>query len=139
MIHNVAPCCLEKQILSMPLDEKIYLLNRLQRNIELEMVCDPDEYQYGRVKALTKAACSVLDLPTMMWNSRISAYVWARAFIAYELYLEGFSEYEIGSMIQRNHSSVNYLKQKMEDVIKMPDIFSDINIFWKQFKELIKQ
>lgn len=138
MMQNIPPNKIEQQVCSLPLSERIFLMNRLQRSIELEMVVEPEEWRYGRVKILVDAICEVMDLPVMVWNSRISSFVWARTMVAYELYLEGFTETEIGGMLQKDHSTINHLKQKMEDALKYPNIFYDINAIWKQFKDKIK-
>lgn len=70
-------------------------------------------------------------------KSREPKFVWARAMVAYQLTKEGISTGEAGRMIGKDHSTIIFLRDKMQDALEYAYIFPDIIEIWKQFQKKI--
>lgn len=64
--------------------------------------------------------------------------VWARAMVAYQMTLEGYSTIEIGRQMMKDHSTVIYLRNKMKDAFEIPNAYRDILQIWNDFQKRIK-
>ena len=62
-----------------------------------------------------------------------------RMLIAHELHSEGYTFYEVGKAMSRDHSTASYLYKRMDDVIKNPAIWREMDNNYKRFKELLTQ
>lgn len=62
-----------------------------------------------------------------------------RMLVAHELRSEGYTFYEVGRAMQRDHSTASYLFKRMDDVLKNPAIWREMEYNYKRFKELLKQ
>jgi len=69
-------------------------------------------------------------------KSRTHEYVVARMMVIYQLRLDGLTEYSIGQIIKKDHTTVHYLIKKMKDVLKTPGYDVEREI-WKEFKKRI--
>lgn len=63
---------------------------------------------------------------------------WGRNMVAYQLAIEGWSENEIGQMMGKQHSSVHYMKERVNEMLSMPRVFWEEMMVWDKFKSLIK-
>jgi hypothetical protein len=71
-------------------------------------------------------------------KSRESRYVWARAMVAYQMIQEGYSTFEVGKVLDKDHSSVIYLRNRMSDALAYEYAYQDIVDIWKRYQTLIK-
>lgn len=71
-------------------------------------------------------------------NSRLSEFVWARTMVAYQLTTEGYSSNEIARMIHKDHATILYMRNKMQDALHYPNAYKDIIDIWMQFQNKIQ-
>ena len=79
----------------------------------------------------------ILGEPIMVKCQR-SPLVWGRALVAYQLYSEGWSNYQIERALRRDHATVVYLRHKVSDMFLLPGMYRDIIRLWENFQERIK-
>lgn len=72
-------------------------------------------------------------------RSRCKENTTLRAMVAYLLHLEGYGYTEIGRMLQRDHSTVIHLCDKMRDMLSVPYAYREEVAKWKEFKRLLDQ
>lgn len=128
-------------------------LKRMCRNLPLKEQVELREFLTREIasakgKWITKSQfrCSILfrDVGIVMGKDRISydsrakADVWARTMVAYQMILEGYTTLEIGVQMGKDHSSVTWMKKKMQDVFDMPVAYRDILEIWDKFQERIQ-
>ena len=71
------------------------------------------------------------------YASRISSHVWARTMVAYQMIKEGYSTLEIGRQMMKDHSTIIHLRNKMQDVFALPQLYGDVLEMWNKFKNQI--
>lgn len=89
--------------------------------------------------------CSILlgDMAKVMgresigYHSREAGEVWARTMVAYQMCREGYSTGEIGRQMEKDHSTIIFLRNKMRDVFSMPRMYGDILEIWDKFQKQI--
>lgn len=69
---------------------------------------------------------------------RESEYVWERAMLARRMREEGFSLYQIGAAMGKNHSTVINALKRMAGVEEFPRMYWDILPTWEKFKKLVE-
>lgn len=62
-----------------------------------------------------------------------------RMLVAYQLHSEGYTFHQVGKAISRDHSTATYLYKRMDDVLKNPAIWREMDANYKRFIELLKQ
>ena len=67
-------------------------------------------------------------------HSRDARMVWRRAMIAHRMALDGFTECQIGRVLKRDHSTVNYLKHRMADAFAVLASYGDILKTYNSFE-----
>lgn len=72
------------------------------------------------------------------YSNRDAWCVWARTMVAYQMTLEGYSSGEIGRQMEKDHSTIIYLRRKMQDALDYPQAYKDIIPIWERFQELIR-
>ena len=80
----------------------------------------------------------VIGQKTISYLSREPMDVWARTMIAYQMLIEGYSTGEIGRQMMKDHSTIIYLRKKMEDVFAIPQAYRDIIDIWNNFQNRIQ-
>lgn len=61
--------------------------------------------------------------------------VWARNFIAYQMYRDGFTQEDIGSVIGRDRCTVVHCLKSVDDMLDSPEMYPDEMTVWIKFKE----
>ena len=69
-----------------------------------------------------------------MEESRRRPVVTARAFIAYRLLLEGFSEHAVGSVLGWDHSTINHYRQRAATMLSAPGYTAEREL-WNKFND----
>ena len=67
-------------------------------------------------------------------HKRCRKNLWPRVVIAYALYKEGFTEQEIGSVMNRDHSTINHYKDIMENGQRLPRMYWELIDLNSKFK-----
>ena len=62
-----------------------------------------------------------------------------RMLVAHQLHSEGYTFYEVGKAMSRDHSTASYLYKRMDDVLKNPAIWREMYANHKRFIELLQQ
>ena len=120
--------------LMLPIEERMALCEFLQSSIMKEM---RKERPTGRPAVLKMMMAEILGLDDIPLKSRKAEYTWARNIIAYQLLKEGMSETEVGDYLGKAHSSIIYMKSRVDDALKYPKQYPDVIYIWKQFKDRI--
>lgn len=121
---------------ALPLDEKVKLRNYLSRQITL-VECRSKTPLRGEI--LLSDVADVLGESTIPSSCRDSKYVWARAMVAYQMSLEGYTCTEIGRQLLRHHSDIIHLRRRMQDALKLPFAYRDVVEIWNKFQNRIQQ
>lgn len=122
---------LKRRIAKLSLDQKVELRDYITEQID---TCPL--HNRGRFTYLLNKMEAVLGKRVQL-IARNPDDVWARTMIAYEMILEGYTFGEIGRQMEKNHSTVMYLKKKMEDALSLPRAYRDILSIWYTFKSTI--
>lgn len=90
-----------------------------------------------RVKDLMAIQERILGerIPT---TCRVARFVWARAMVAYQMRMEGYTLHQVGAAIGKNHSDIVHLHHKMKDALDYGYAYTDIVDKWKQFQNMIR-
>ena len=72
-------------------------------------------------------------------HTRKRPAVYGRYMLAFQLYVDGFSEKSIGDMLGLDRTTVIYSLKKMSDVIGSPLLYPDITELWIQFRTIIEK
>lgn len=121
--------------LMLPIEERMALCEFLQSSIMKEM---RKERPTGRPAVLKMMMAEILGLDDIPLKSRKAEYTWARNIIAYQLLKEGMSETEVGDYLGKAHSSIIYMKSRVDDALKYPKQYPDVIYIWKQFQKRIE-
>lgn len=90
-----------------------------------------------RCSMLLGDMAAAMGWQTVPYNSREAQYVWARAIVAWQMCREGYSTGEIGRQMMKDHSTIIHLRNKMQDVFDMPQMYEDVLDMWDKFKRKI--
>ena len=112
-------------------EEREELLLFLLRDVQVR-----HEKNKERPRQLIQAVSKVIGEDVSL-KSRDFFQVWARAFVIYELSLEGWHNSEIGRVMAKDHSTIYHTIQKMNDVLAYPNQYRDIIRKYEQFKNSI--
>jgi len=69
-------------------------------------------------------------------ESRKRPVVTVRIFVCYVLLLEGWTENQIGITLGWDHSTINYYRKRMIDIMTLPTYRAERDI-WNKFKKAI--
>lgn len=125
---------IRRYILSLTLEERCEMLQMLQESIIRNVRKGRgDEDHFLSLLSTMEGVVGedILD------GSRKDSKVLARSFLAYQLHRDGYTECQIGRLLNLNHSTINYLKRKAKDVIDYPAINRDAFQIWQQFQKHI--
>lgn len=90
-----------------------------------------------RCSILMGEMAKALGWETIPLESRESHHVWARTMVAYQMCKEGYTRTEIGRQMLKNHSTVTHMRNKMQDVFVLPQMYGDILEMWDKFQKQI--
>lgn len=85
---------------------------------------------------LMELSASAIGLPDIH-QGRNKRHVVGRMLVAYELRREGFSLHHIGKMMNKDHSTIQYLTSAMSDAFNLPKMYVDELSAWDRFQKLI--
>lgn len=94
-------------------------------------------HKAGRGKELIDIVCDIMGYDEMP-KDKGTMSVLARSLIAYQMYMEGFSEPYIGTIINRHHSTIHHLKERVKDMLRMPTFYPVEVGIWNEFKKRIE-
>lgn len=84
-------------------------------------------------------ACAEIAVGRKLSRERCEDNTLIRSFVAYILRSEGYTYYDIGRMLQRDHSSVIHLYNRMSDMLSVPNAYrKEIDMF-REFEGLLGQ
>ena len=119
---------------SLPLREKVELREYLSDQIK-------ESRKYGqsplRCSILMGEMAAALGWREIPYHSRESHHVWARTMVAYQMLKEGYRTTEVGRQMEKDHSSVCHMRDKMMDVFALPQAYGDILEMWEKFQKQI--
>lgn len=90
-----------------------------------------------RCSILMGEMADIMGVRAISYVSRIPLHVWARAMVAYQMILEGYTTMEISQQMCKNHATIHHLKIKMRDALSMPQIYQDILPSWNELQKRI--
>lgn len=105
-----------------------------------------DMINSSRMEVQSPLRCSILlgeMAKAMGWQnpipyeSRESHHVWARTMVAYQMSKEGYTTIEIGRQMMKDHSTIIHLRNKMQDVFALPQMYGDVLEMWNKFQKQI--
>lgn len=70
-------------------------------------------------------------------DHRLSAKVWARNMVAYQLFMDGYDNAQIGKAIGRSRCTIIYAVGKVQDMLEAPVQYPNEMDVWRKFKELL--
>ena len=116
----------------------------LQDMVELRE-CLTDMINSANRVSKSPLRCSILlgDMAKVMgresigYHSRESCEVWARTMVAFQMCKEGYTTGEIGRQMEKDHSTIIHLRNKMRDVFSLPQMYGDILEIWNRFQKQI--
>lgn len=116
----------------------------LREKVELRE-CLTDMINSATRESKSPLRCSILlgDMAKVMgresigYHSRESCEVWARTMVAFQMCKEGYTTGEIGRQMEKDHSTIIFLRNKMRDVFSMPRMYGDILEIWDKFQKQI--
>lgn len=117
--------------LSLPVDERFYLMRILERSVEIE----PEKAipTTARFAFLAETMKDIIG-EDFLTRCQERTLVTARMQLAYQLRNEGFTEREIAKLMDRDRSTINALLNKFKDQLTFPRAFKREMEIWKEFK-----
>ena len=125
---------LKEMCLQLPLEARTELCKFLQESIMDEKRTG---YPMGRPAILKKIMAEIMMVPELPLKSRKTQYTWARNMIAYQLSMEGMTDAAIGISLEKDRSSVYYMRHRVDEALANQWQYQDVIYIWKQFKEKI--
>lgn len=98
----------------------------------LKAIKDMETERVERFPELLRVLEQTMGEP-MDFRSRESRYVWGRAFIAYTMRGEGFTNQWIADCMGKDHADVFFLCSKMKEALKHPNMYNDVIPLWDDF------
>ncbi|MGN0191079.1 MAG: hypothetical protein ACI39U_05430 [Candidatus Cryptobacteroides sp.] len=71
-------------------------------------------------------------------SNRMMVYSYIRAMLVYQMATEGIADVQISKAINRDRTTVVYLRRKWEHALKHPEMYPDVMPYWKKFQKTIK-
>lgn len=70
-------------------------------------------------------------------HSRKSEYVWSRNMVAYQMFLDGFSQEVISKTLGKHRCTILYSIGKVGDMLKTPRFYKEEMRIWMDFQEML--
>lgn len=88
--------------------------------------------KFDRMKAAMEAA----GYPVVTTKGRgKAAEFWPRAVIAYHLYGGRWYNRRVGDVLNRDHSTVTWMRQRVKDALDMPTMYDDVITMIQNFRD----
>ena len=120
---------LTDKILGLPYQDRLSLFRSLKQSLRRPVDSNRGNVLLGYME-------EILGEPIKL-KSGLSRFVWARTMVAYQLTQERFSTLEIGRMLGKDHTTIIYMRDKMQDALSLPQAYRDILPIWNEFKKRI--
>lgn len=91
-----------------------------------------------RCSILMGEMAKVMGKETIGYLSREADEVWARTMVAFQMCKEGYSITEVGRQMMKDHSTIIHLRNKMQDVFALPQMYADVLEMWYKFQKQIE-
>lgn len=91
-----------------------------------------------RCSILMGEMAKVVGKETIGYLSREADEVWARTMVAFQMCKEGYSTTEVGRQMMKDHATIIHLRNKMQDVFELPQMYGDILEIWNRFQKQIQ-
>lgn len=127
---------LRDRCLALPYLDRVSLCEELRSSIERETETGT-QTKTNRGQELLGMMEEIMGEPIPL-KSRKADYVWARTMVAYQLTREGITTTEAGRMLGKDHSTITFLKEKMEAALTYSYAYKDVVDIWKQFQKRIQ-
>lgn len=82
-------------------------------------------------------SCAEIAVGRKVGKERCEDNTLIRSFVSYQLRKEEYGYCEIGRMLGRDHSTVIYLFNKMNDMLSVPNAYRVEMEKWKEFQRLV--
>ena len=126
---------IEEMCLQLPMEERVELCNHLQESINRERKMGIPVERSAFLYRMMAEVLGVDDIPV---KSRRAEFVWARSILAYQLVKEGMTASEAGRFLGKDHSTIIYMRRRVEDALMYPKQYTDVIYIWKQFQKRIE-
>lgn len=128
---SLTDICLQR-----PYRERLELCLALKESLEQERQgSSPEVRTRGRI--LLDMMEDIIGVPIVK-KSRTPVLAWARAMVAYQLLKEGYGVAEAGRMLDRNHSTISVMRDKVEWLLQFPRNRKNLFNIWEQFQKAIQ-
>ena len=121
--------------LQLPIEDRAELCNILQNSITRERKMGIPAERPAILKKMMAEVLGVDDIPV---KSRRAELVWARSILAYQLVKEGMTASEAGRFLGKDHSTIIYMRRRVEDALMYPKQYTDVIYIWKKFQNKIE-
>ena len=128
---------LAQQCLELPYRDRLNLYTLLQESLKQERT-DTHTTNTNRGGVLMGIMEEIIGEKVPV-NSRKYIHSWARAMVAYQLLKEGMTTLEAGRILHRDHSTITFLKHKVQAALDYPYAYREIFYTWTQFQNKIQQ
>lgn len=107
---------------------------------DLKAICNycHDKIDSKRSKDLKTAIEQVSGL-NIDGKSRTMYHTFLRAMFTYQMSAEGFTDAQIAETINKDRTTIIYLRKKWQHVMKYPQLYPDIMPYWNKFQKIILQ
>ena len=126
---------MREQCLSLPYLDRLNLCEELRDTILLERM-ERRPMHPNRCQFLLEKMEQILGEP-VKFDSRVTRFVWARTMVAFQMCKEGYTTVEIGRQMMKGHSAIIHLRNKMQDVFALPQMYGDVLEMWNKFQKQI--
>lgn len=93
--------------------------------------------QVRRRGAVLKALMEEVIGEEIPMKCRKARFVWARTMIAFELTNEGYTLEQVGTALDRDHSTIVHLRDKMASALSLPEVYKCEIDIWNKFRKKI--
>lgn len=109
-------------ILQLPPEERICIMDRIYRSLEMDSFCSRGEAIH--LNYLLKTAAGVIGI-SEIGKSQEATNVWGRTLVAAQLKQEGMSESKIGRLLNKNHATVAHMLYNLKCVLSIPNAYKE--------------
>ena len=109
-----------EEALALSVPERRDLMRKIERSLVKEQRASNIKERYEVVKSAVETA-----MDHKIQDGRLHEDVVCRMYIAYILKQDGYFYSEIGSVLGKNHSTICYLVQAVNDMLSLPLIYQD--------------
>ena len=133
MVEDMSLMELQQEVLGLPLEEQNILHAALVKSMEEKShsyrvnLCNEKGSRY--VNAMNN-----LIGRNILEPKRDSVLVWGRNFVVWQLTQDGFTEHQIGKIMNMDHSTINHMKGRVKNVMEFPAFYKQEIKMWTDFQ-----